>query len=198
MEQFNVKSLLFPATKGLVAFAFASVLASVMILKYDNYFAAAILTGGLGALLLSFLTFTNKLIFWKMALAGSIGMPVGLLLSFLFVGGIGELVPTLGNFFENTPVPDIVAVVMMSSIYGMFVGGINFGKRSIGRFAIICGLMSVPAGLLVSVFNADGLQVVTNLFGEVDLNFVTIMLFIGLGIGVAIGSSQRFRHFGAS
>ncbi len=29
-----------------------------------------------------------------------------------------------------------------------------------------------------------------NLFGEVDLNFVTIMLFIELGVGMTIGGSN--------
>lgn len=185
-----MKSQFLSAIKGLIAFAIASALASVMILQYDNYFSAAILTGGLGALLLSLLMINLKPVFWKMALAGSLGMPVGLLFSFLIVGGIGDLIPALGNLFENTPVPDIVAVVMMSAIYGMFIGGINFGKRAIGRFAIICGLIAVPAGWLVSVFNAGGLKSVTNLFGKVDMNFVTIMLFIGIGVGVAIDGGK--------
>ena len=176
-----------PAIQGLIAFAIASALASIMIFQYDNYFSAAILTGGLGALLLSLLMFKNKLTFWKIALAGSIGMPVGLLISFLIVGGIGELIPTIGNFFENTPVPDIVAVLMVSTIYGMFVGGINFGKKAIGRFAVVCGLISLPAGVLVSIFNAREMQTVAKLF---DLNFVTIMLFIGLGVGLAIGDNK--------
>ena len=192
--QINIRSMFMHAMKGILAFAIASALASVMILKYDNYFAAAILTGGLGALILNILMFKNRPIYWKMALAGSIGMPVGLLFSFLIVGGIGDLIPALGNLFENTPVPDIVAVVMMSAINGMFIGGINFGKRAIGRFAIICGLIAVPAGWLVSVFNTDGLKSVTNLFGKVDMNFVTIMLFIGLGIGAAIGNRNATQN----
>ncbi len=190
-----MKSQFISAIKGLIAFAIASALASVMILQYDNYFSAAILTGGLGALLLSLLMIKYKLVFWKMALAGSIGMPLGLLFSFFVVGGFGELLPAVGNALENTPIPDIVAVMMMSAIYGMFIGGINFGKRAIGRFAIICSLISVPAGLLVSIFNAGGLKSVTNLFGKVDMNFVTIMLFIGLGVGMAIdGGKVIIKH----
>ena len=64
-----MRSQFFSAMQGLVAFAIASALASVMILQYDNYFSAAILTGGLGALLLSLLMIKNKPVFWKMALA---------------------------------------------------------------------------------------------------------------------------------
>lgn len=184
----GLKRLLLPAMQGILAFAIASALASVMILLYDNYFAAAILTGGLGTLLLSILMHKYGLSLWKMPLSGLIGLPVGLIFSFMVVEGIGSLVPAVGRLFENTPVPDIVAVMMMSAIYGMFVGGLNFGKKAVWKFAAVCGVSSVPAGVLIAVFNAGGAKALVDLFGKVDLNFVTIMLFVGLGIGTSIGA----------
>lgn len=189
MEHLGVenKRPILPAMQGLFAFAVATALASVVIVMFDNYFAAAILTGGLGTLLLSLLMHKYALSLWKMSLSGLVGLPVGLMISFMIVEGVGSLVPVVGRLLENTPIPDILAVVMMSAIYGMFVGGMNFGKKAVVKFAAICGVSCLPAGILISIFNAGGAKALVDLFGKVDLNFVTIMLFMGLGIGASIG-----------
>lgn len=176
---------------GMASFLISGVMACIVILLLDNYILATIIAGGIGGLLLGlFLRMRQKI--GRMIIAGIIGMPIGLMISFLIVEGIGSLFPSLGAYFENSAIPDISAIVLMGIIFGAVFGAMVYGRKTILLFSIVCGTVSIPFGLLVGAMNSGHwikvwLENLFEAFGKIDLNFLTIIFSFGIGIGLSIG-----------
>jgi len=176
---------------GMASFFISGVLACIVIWFYDNYILATIIAGGIGGLLLSLLLKMHKKIS-RMIIAGIIGMPIGLILSFFLVEGFGALFPSIGGNFENSSIPDIIAIMLMGIIFGAVFGAINYGRKSIRLFSIVCGVVSIPSGLLVAALNSGFFLKVwpaslTDILVKIDLNFLAITISIGIGTGLSIG-----------
>lgn len=183
---------------GLLAFLIGGIIACVTILLFDNYILATIIAGGIGGLLLGiFLRQRQKIV--RMAIAGIIGMPIGLMISFLLVEGFGSLFPSIGTYFENSPIPDISAIVLMGIIFGALFGAINYGRKSIWLFSVVCGIVSIPFGLLVGAMNSEHwikawLENLLEIFGKIDLNFLSITVSIGIGTGLSMGIYKMWKE----
>jgi len=83
---------------GMASFLISGVIACIVILLLDNYILATIIAGGIGGLLLGlFLRMCQKIT--RLVIAGIIAIPVGLVISFLIVEGLGSLFPLIDAYF---------------------------------------------------------------------------------------------------
>lgn len=187
----KITNILFLMLLGMSSFLISGVIACIIILTIDNYILATIIAGGIGGLFLGlFLRMRQKI--GRMVIAGIIGMPIGLIISFLIVEVIGSLFPSIGVYFENSAIPDISAIILMAIIFGAIFGAIVFGRKSILLFSIIFGTVSFPFGLLVGAMNSGHwikvwLENLLEGFGMIDLNFLAITISLGIGASLSIG-----------
>lgn len=200
MSEINESKLtyvLWSAVLGKVSFLISGVAAGIVIQFLDNYILATIIAGGVGGLLLGlFLRLRHKV--GRMAIAGMIGMPVALLLTFLFAGVFGSLFPSTSTGIENSFIPDISSIVLMGIIFGAVVGSMTYGRKSIWLFAIVSGIVSIPSGIFVAVMNSGSdlkvrLDNLLEVFGEIDLNFLAMTISLGIGLGLSIGLYHRLK-----
>lgn len=176
---------------GMASFLVSGVIASIVILFLDNYILATIIAGGIGGFLLGILLRMRQKI-KRMAIAGIIAVPIGLIISFFLVEGFGSLFPSIGAYFENSNIPDISAIILIGITFGAVFGLIIYGRKSIWLFSVICGTISIPSALLVGAMNSGyGINVwlvnLLDVLGKIDLNFLSIIFSLGIGIGLSIG-----------
>lgn len=180
---------------GMASFLISGVIACIVLLRLDSYILGPIIAGGIGGLLLGLFLRMRKNI-GRMAIAGIIAAPIGLLGTFIlvegFVGGFGLLFPSVAAYFENSNIADIIAIILMGIVFGVVFGAIVYGRKSIWLFSIVCGAVSIPFGLLVGAMNSGHwikvwLENLFKVFGKIDLNFLAIIMEFGIGIGLSIG-----------
>lgn len=176
---------------GMASFLISGIMACILILFLDNYILATIIAGGIGGLLLGlFLRMRQKI--RRMAIAGIIAMPIGIIISFFLVEGFGALLPSIGAYFENSSIPDIIVIILMGITFGAVFGSMIYGRKSIWLFSVVCGTVSIPFGLLVGAMNSGywikaWLENLLEVFGKIDLNLLAIIISLGIGIGLSIG-----------
>lgn len=187
----KITYILWSMLLGVASFLISGIIACIVILFLDNYILATIIAGGVGGLLLGlFLRMRQKII--RLVIAGIIAMPVGLVISFLIVEGFGSLFPSIAAYFENSSIPDIIAIILMGITFGAVFGSMIYGRKSIWLFSVVCGTVSIPFGLLVGAMNSGCwikvyLENLLEVFGKIDLNFLAIIISLGIGIGLSIG-----------
>lgn len=175
---------------GLIAFLISGVIASVFTMFTNSYFLGSMIAGGIGGLLLGLFLQRQKLS--RMIIASIIVMPIGLVISFSLVEGFGALFPSIGASFEKSSTPDIIVIVLLSIVFGAVFGALIYGRKSIWLFSFVCGIVAVPFGLLVGAMNSGHpikfwLENLLGFLGKIDLNFLTIVISLGTGIGLSIG-----------
>lgn len=193
VDNSKIVSVIWTLIKGKVSFLISGAIACIIILRFDNYILATIIAGGIGGLILGLFNWKLKVI-GRMTIAGLIAVPIGLLGSFVlvegFVGGFGLLFPSVASSFEN--IGNIIAIILMGVVFGAIFGAIVYDRNSIRLFSLVCGLTSIPFGFLVGAMNSGHwtkiwLQNVFKIFGEIDINFLVIMIEFGIGAGLSIG-----------
>jgi hypothetical protein len=182
--------LLWSTLAGTISFFIAGVIGCIILLRLDNYILETIIAGGLGGLLLS--VFLGKLkTIGKITLASLVAVPIAFWTSFILAEGLFSI-PFIHTFFENPNVPDIIAIIFMGIICGAIFGAIIYGRKTIWIFSAVCGIVSLPFGMLVGLFNAwhpikATFENLLAVFGPIDLNFLTIITSFGVGVGLSIG-----------
>lgn len=58
-------------------------------------------------------------------------------ISFFLVEGFGALFSSIGAYFENSPVLDIVAIILMGITFGTVFGTITFDRKSIWLLSVL-------------------------------------------------------------
>ncbi|HOT60254.1 MAG: hypothetical protein KA807_18655 [Prolixibacteraceae bacterium] len=182
--------LLWSTLAGAISFFIAGVIGCIILLRLDNYILETIIAGGLGGLLLGTCLGKPKMI-GKIALAGLVAIPVGFWSSFILAEALFSI-PFIHTFFENPHIPDIIAIIFMGVICGAIFGAIIYGRKAVWIFSAVCGIVSLPFGILVSLFNAGRsikatFENLLGFFGPFDLNFLAIITSFGVGIGLSIG-----------
>lgn len=86
-------------------------------------------------------------------LGGFAGFFVGFIIGELLAGIIGHFIPSLMGLeqLKAQIVPNIVVLIIADSIYGVLMGDLLYGRKSIGFFALICGIASIPFGILIGM-----------------------------------------------
>ena len=199
---FKISHILGSTLLGITSFFISGLIACIVILRFDNYIVGTIIAGSVGGLILGLFHWKHKMI-GRMTLAGLIAVPIGLLGSFILVeglvGGFGLLFPSIAAHFENTGIGDIIAIILMGIMFGVIFGAIVYGRRSIRLFSVVCGAVSIPFGLLVGAMNSGHwikvwLENMFIIFGEIDLNFLAIIMEFGIGVGLSIGLYIAFKQ----
>lgn len=173
--------------ESLITFLISGLIGSLFVIYFDNYLLALMTTGSIAGLILSILyNETDKV--KRYVMAGLFGMLISLVLSFGLVEGFAFLFPKLGNYFEATPIPDIMAVMIMGFIYGGTFGLVVYERSKIMPFAVSCAIIGLPTGYLVALLNKDimirtFINSYVGLFSKVDLNYILVTMGLGLGIG---------------
>ena len=191
MKNNKIVYLLMSVVVGLLAFTMSGLMACYVIWKLNNYIIATLITGGLGALLFSVLLMLKDKIV-KMTIAGFFAMLIGLFLSFGIIEGIVYILPKVGIFFEGSIIPDIAAIAVIALIYGLIVGLAGYGKKAMWLFALISALVAIPFGMLVVFLNTSSdiqefLTSINDILGQFDLNFLSISIALGVGLGLSNG-----------
>lgn len=199
---FKIAPILGSTLLGISSFLISGLIACIVILRFDNYIVGTIIAGSVGGLILGLFHWKHKMI-GRMTFAGLIAVPIGLLGSFILVeglvGGFGLLFPSIAAHFENTGIGDIIAIILMGIMFGVIFGAIVYGRRSIRLFSVVCGAVSIPFGLLVGAMNSGHwikvwLENMFIIFGEIDLNFLAIIMEFGIGVGLSIGLYIAFKQ----
>lgn len=176
---------------GMIAFLISGLVTCIIIAHFNYFIFATIIAGGLGGGVLSFLLrMRQKLL--KMIMAGSIAGPVSMFLGFVLVEGFFSLVPSVSSKVSICSIPDTIAIILMAITFGAVYGGMVYNRKYSVLFAGVCGLVSVPFGILIGVMNAGfGLKAWLEkniiVFGEIDFNLLVIIVSFGVGIGLSIG-----------
>jgi MFS family permease len=100
---------------------------------------------------------------------------------------IGEIVGGYLYFFSlSSSLSFVFGFMIANAIYGAFIAGVFHGGKSIGLFALVCGITSVPFGILV--WKTSGIVLV-------GINLATLVLVTSLGAttGLSIGIFSLFK-----
>ena len=81
---------------------------------------------------------------------------------------------------------------MIALIYGLIVGLVGYGKKAMWLFALISALVAIPFGMLVVFLNTSSdiqefLTSINDILGQFDLNFLSISIALGVGLGLSNG-----------
>lgn len=105
-----------------------------------------------------------------------------LLLELLLAVIIGFFIPSLRDLqqIKAQVVPNIVVLIVADAIYGALLGHLFYGGKSIRHFAFVCGIASIPFGILVSMpFKIAWISF--------DQNLLFILVSFGTTTGLSIG-----------
>ena len=191
----GVISVILSLILGKVSFLISGVLACIVILNSDNYILGTIIAGGIGGLIFGLFYWKDKKIV-RMTIAGLCALLIGFLGSFMLaeglVSGLEFLFPSIIGFFEISGIADLIAIILMEIMFGVIFGAIVYGRHSLGLFATVCGVVSIPGGVLVVAMNSGHhvkvlLSNLFQIFGKIDLNFLVIIVGFGVGIGLSFG-----------
>lgn len=173
--------------KGLISFCLSGIITGFLSLK-TNEGLILLLGVPLGTLLMLFLL--RKLnngrvlsVIILSELGGIAGFIAGFILGELFSGGIAFIISSLGDTSQLKAqiIPNMIVLIVADIIFGIFLAGLFYGRKSILFFALVCGIASIPFGVLLSMpMNTAWIPFDQNLFFSL-LSFGTTT---GLSMGL--------------
>lgn len=159
---------------GLIAFLVSGIIVGLLLSKSNPMFGM-LLVGAIGGLLMGLmLRMFNKL--YKIVILSTVGTFIGIIIGF----ALGEVIASLSPFLEESEIPNIILFIIMNAIYGAILAPLFHGRKSIWFFALVCGIVSIPIGLLLIITNGI-------VWGGLDLNFLVIVTSLGTTSGLSIG-----------
>ena len=187
------KGMLIPLIAGLMSFFVSGAIACVVIGLTDNYIFAAVITGGLGSLLLALLIRSIRTRLIRTTIAGALAV------GFFLVEGVGALLPQMGYKIESIGLADVIAVILIAAIFGTIMGIIIYGIYSVRIFLPVCAVAGIPAGVLVNALNGPwrgtaAYTAIMDTFRQMDLNFLSMAVFMGIGMGASAGIYNRIKQ----
>lgn len=190
--------LLWSTFAGTISFFISAGIIDMLLFPVDFVIIDTIFVGGIGGLLLGIFLLKQQRI-RKMMLAGFIAVPIGFWGAFILAGGVDLLFSLIGVNSEDPKIygiANIIGIAFQGLLCGAIYGGILYGRKSIRVFSVICGMVSLPFGILVGLFNSGHpikamLGNILNAFGILDLNFLAIISSFGIGIGLSIGIYEK-------
>lgn len=166
---------------GLISFSISSLLTAFLNIS-TNEGIIPIIGIPMGSLLMS-------LMFRKLNKSKVLGVIIrselGGLLAF-FIGLVaGYLFNRFFNLFiyfqdKSTILSKVVLCIAANASFGAFLAGYYFGEKAIHFFIIICGLVSIPFGILIIM------PIHVSLFGT-DLKLILFLISLGTSTGLSYG-----------
>lgn len=193
-------------TLALVLFAFliSEILGSIISRAIDipcEFLFRLILPGLAGAFLAVCLGMKGKV--FKMAFASSIAWFVGLLLSIQLSDFVFAIYSMITDYCFAPGDGDGITEILAGVLSGVTFGAIVFGRKSIIIFGFVCGILTIPLGLLVNNLEPWDFYYIMlgGAFWEsigLDLYLLLSTLSFGFGIGLSIGLyellTQKLKH----
>jgi len=100
---------------------------------------------------------------------------------------IGEIVGGYLYFFgQSISLSFVFGFMIANAIYGAFIAAVFHGGKSIGLFALVCGITSVPFGILV--WKTSGIVLV-----GINLARLVLVTSLGATTGLSIGIFSLFK-----
>lgn len=163
-----------------------------------NYIFSSLITGFIGGILLTFIfNIRNKMLF--SAFAVMIAIPLATLIGFGLIEGTCFVVPSFCVVFEETGLPDILAIMIIAFIVNGLYSCIVFACFDWFKTALIGALVSIPFAIIVVLFNlylysSEWYLRIFSQVGFVDFNFLVIMISFGCGLGINIVRIIKMTH----
>lgn len=191
--------ILIPLIAGLFSFFVSGVIACVVIGLTDNYIFATGIAGGLGSLLLALLIRSIRTRLIMTTIIGALAMPLALAIGFFLVEGVGALMPQTGDRIASIGLDNVIAIILIAAIFGTIMGIMIYGIYSVRIFLPVCAIAGIPTGALVSALNGPwhgnaAYNAILETFRQVDLNFLVMAVFMGIGMGASVGIYKKIKQ----
>ena len=147
------------------------------LLEADTFFLSLLTIGILGPLIFYLLIGVRETLPLKLIL-GFVAIMIAFMLGFGLGYAVAEIVP--GG--ESSPIPNLVAFLVMNLLYAFLMAFILGGKKALGPFlaaGVLVGLVLGVVFLLLPVLDIGGL----------DLNLLFVFSSFGLTLGLGLGVS---------
>ncbi|MCB2295868.1 hypothetical protein LGK95_20610 [Clostridium algoriphilum] len=115
-------------------------------------------------------------------LGGFIGFFMGFMIGELLGGVVAFFFPSLSDMtqIKLQIMPNIVVLIVANAIFGASLADLFYGRKSICFFALVCGIVSIPFGLLLSI-------PIDIAWISFDQNLLFIVTSFGTTTGLSIG-----------
>lgn len=160
MIERKVKNKIYPVLTmliGFISFLISGIFIGLISLRI-NEGLMLILGVPIGSVLMLFLLHklnkgkTLVVIIWS-ELGGFAGFITGFTVGTVAGGIIGLIFPSLSDMskIQSQIIPNIFVLASADAIFGAFITRLIYGRKSISFFALVCGIASIPFGLLLSI-----------------------------------------------
>lgn len=168
---------------GLVSYLLVALLVGFISLVFDLdiFFLGMLLIGILGPLIMFMLLGIRENLILKLL----IGF-VGILFSFMVGFGLGYAVAEILPGGETSPVPNIIALIIMNMLYALIMANPTGGKGAVGLYLLISGIVGIVLGIVFMFFQNIVIE-------GMDLNFLFLFATFGLTLGSCIGA-YRYKN----
>jgi hypothetical protein len=171
---------------GFISFSVSGIIVGLISLK-TNEGLILILGVPIGSLIMLFILRKlgkNKIlaVIIRSELGGFTGFFVGFMIAALLAEIIGFFFPSLRDLdqVKLQILPNIVMLIVADAIYGALLGDLFYGRKSIRFFALVCGIASIPFGILLSMpINLASISF--------DQNLLFILVSFGTTTGLSMG-----------
>lgn len=156
----------------IVAFGIALVTKA---LKIDQFFLSMTVVGLIGPIIMLTLLRINE----KLALR-ILGSAFGIFLGFMVGFTLGYVVAAIAPGGENSPIVNVVALIVMNIIYTVIMGVLLYGKGSPIFFLISSAIIGLILGIImvfIGAFKVAG----------VDISYLYILTSFGINLGLSLG-----------
>lgn len=171
---------------GLISFSISGIIVGLISLR-ANEGLILILGVPIGSLLMFFMLRKlgkNKIlaVIIRSELGGFAGFFAGFMIGELLGGVIAFIFPSLSDMaqIKSQIIPNIFVLIVADAIFGAFLADLFYGRKSIYFFALICGIASIPFGLLLSM-------PIDIIWISFDQNLLFILTSFGTTTGLSIG-----------
>lgn len=171
---------------GFISFSISGIIVGLMSLRV-NEGLILVLGVPIGSLLMLFIL--RKLgkdkilsIIIRSELGGFAGFFVGFMIGELLAEISGFFIPSLRDLeqVKSQIIPNIVVLIVTDAIYGALLGDLFYGRKSIRFFALVCGITSIPFGILLSM-------PINIAWISFDQNLLFTLVSFGTTTGLSIG-----------
>lgn len=163
---------------GLASYLTVALMVSLisLIFNLDIFFLGMLLIGLLGPLIMFNLLDLRENLILKLI----IGL-FGILFAFMVGFGLGYIVAELVPGGETSPIPNIIALIVMNTIYALIMAYPTGGKGAVRLYLLISGIIGLVLGIVFMFFQNIVIE-------GMDLNFLFLFATFGLTLGTCIGA----------
>lgn len=171
---------------GFVTFLFVGFITGLISLKTNEGLILILglpLASMLMMLLLRKLSRQNILaVIIRSLVGGFAGLFAGFVIGELFNWIIAVIIPSLGDLAQakSQILPNLFVLIVADAIFGAFLAGLFYGRKSISFFALTGAIASIPFGLLLSL-------PIDISWIKFDMNMFLMLVSFGATSGLSIG-----------